>query len=47
LINQACVDRKFVALYVPGKVQFRPKLALFLASTMIAFLTSPALAGDE
>jgi hypothetical protein len=36
-----------VALYAPGKVQFRSKLALILAPIMIAFLTSPALAGDE
>jgi hypothetical protein len=47
LADQASVDRTFVALQAPGKVPFRSKLALSLASTMIAFLTSPALAGDE
>jgi hypothetical protein len=36
-----------VALYAPGKVQFRSKLALILVFTTIAFLTSPVLAGDE
>jgi hypothetical protein len=47
LTNQASVDRSFVALYAPGKVPYRSRLALILASTMIAFLTGPALAGDE
>jgi hypothetical protein len=46
LTNQASVDRTLVALYAPGNVQFRSKLAIILVSTIIAFLTSPALAGD-
>jgi hypothetical protein len=41
------VDRTLVAFCTPGKVTFRSKLALILASTMIALLTSPAPAGDE
>ena len=47
LANQVRVDRTFVALYAPGKVGFRSRLTLLLEPIMIAFLTSPAPAGDE
>jgi hypothetical protein len=41
------VDLTLAASRAPGKVQLRSKLALILASTMIAFVTSLAPAGDE